>query len=111
MGAPGVRKEGEEQVARSVKRMSGAEIKARLRSVGREFADWQHVEVDGDGQDSSWVYATLCIRDYGGNWWTVSWKTHRSGDGRENGLMFEVYPVVRTETIEEIVTVTWRRGS
>jgi hypothetical protein len=98
-------------MARSVKRMSGAEVKIRLSNIDQEFADWQQVETESDGEDSSWVYATLRVKDYSGNWWTVPWKTHKSRDGRENGLMFEVYPTVREESIEEVVTVTWRRGS
>lgn len=89
--------------------MSGAEIKARIRNVGQEFADWQHIEREDHGCDNSWKYFLVRIRDYSGNWWAVSCQTHLSGDGREDGLMFEVYPVIRE--VEMVEKVTWRRGS
>lgn len=96
-------------MARQVKRMSGAEIKARLRTVGQEFADWQHAEREDQGCDNIWKYFLIRVRDYSGNWWAVSFQTHRSNDNRENGLEFEVYPVIRE--VEMVERVTWRRGS
>lgn len=94
-----VRKEGEEQVAREVRRMIGSEL---LRVVGSAL----QVEQADTYSDYRWNYSTIRFRDEAG-WWMVHWQAHRSGDSRELELMFEVVPIVRKVQVVVVEQVTW----
>jgi hypothetical protein len=79
--------------------MIGSQLLGAIGSAHRVYQDDIH-------SDHRWNYSTIRFEDDEG-WWAVPWRSHRSGDGRELGLMFEVVPLVRRVQIVE--HVTWER--
>lgn len=95
-------------MAREVKEMTGAEIRQAMRTAGQDGAQWEYFESSiPDYDDNRWRHRRLHVRDRVGDWWMILFMTHKSGDGRENGLTFKVYPVIRQ--VEMIEKVRWLR--
>lgn len=107
MGAPGVREEGEEPVAREAMMMSGAQIEAAMRDAATVAGQWTDFVQHDSGEDRSWRYVQMYLCDADGHWWSTVVQKHLSGDGRHRGLVFELLPVVRKVAMVE--RVTWVR--